>query len=56
MDASPCIANITDDDRRVVWASRAFGRQFRTAVVDAISPSSCWLSQAAVASSKRTSS
>jgi PAS domain S-box-containing protein len=29
MDASPCIAYITDSERRVVWASRAFGRQFR---------------------------
>lgn len=28
MDASPCIAYITDEDRRLVWASRAFGQQF----------------------------
>jgi PAS domain S-box-containing protein len=36
MDASPCIAYITDSERRVVWASRAFGRQFRIEPRDAI--------------------
>jgi PAS domain S-box-containing protein len=29
MDASPCIAYVTDADRRLVWASRAFGDQFQ---------------------------
>ncbi|HVH98866.1 MAG TPA: PAS domain-containing protein, partial [Enhygromyxa sp.] len=29
MDASPCVAYITDPERRLVWASRAFGEQFR---------------------------
>jgi len=29
MDASPCVAYITDGERRLVWASQAFGEQFR---------------------------
>lgn len=28
MDASPCVAYITDGERRLVWASQAFGQQF----------------------------
>ncbi|KIG12682.1 sensory box histidine kinase/response regulator [Enhygromyxa salina] len=36
MDASPCIAYITDPERRVVWASRAFAQQFQIEVSDAI--------------------
>jgi PAS domain S-box-containing protein len=36
MDASPCIAYITDAERRVVWASRAFGRQFQIDPKDAV--------------------
>jgi PAS domain S-box-containing protein len=29
MDASPCVAYITDSEQRLVWASRSFGEQFR---------------------------
>ena len=29
MDASQCVAYITDGERRVLWCSREFGRQFR---------------------------
>ena len=36
MDASPCIAYITDKDRQVVWASRAFGQQFGVSPQEAI--------------------
>lgn len=36
MDASPCIAYITDSERRLVWASRAFGQQFRVDPREAI--------------------
>jgi PAS domain S-box-containing protein len=36
MDASPCIAYITDGERRVVWASRAFGQQFNISPHNAV--------------------
>ncbi|MFO7562160.1 MAG: ATP-binding protein [Enhygromyxa sp.] len=36
MDASPCVAYITDPERRLVWASRAFGEQFRVEPREAV--------------------
>ena len=36
MDASPCVAYITDAERRLVWASQAFGEQFRVDTREAV--------------------
>lgn len=36
MDASPCVAYITDPERRLVWASRSFGEQFRVEPREAV--------------------